>query len=119
MTVSLEQSGERRVLGMGVVVRITATGGPEVLSLVETQDTLPKEGEVLIDQKSIGVNFLDVTQRNGAVKIPLPSGLGFEAAGVVVAVGPGVQDLRAGDRGAYAAGAIGSYASTRAYPANR
>jgi NADPH2:quinone reductase len=104
---------------MRVVVRITATGGPEVLSLVETQDPSPKEGEVLIDQKSIGVNFLDVTQRNGAVKLPLPSGLGFEAAGVVVAVGPKVQDLREGDRVAYATGAIGSYASTRAYPANR
>jgi NADPH2:quinone reductase len=104
---------------MGALVRIATTGGPGVLSLVEIRDPSPKEGEVLIDQKSIGVNFLDVTQRNGAVKIPLPSGLGFEAAGVVVAVGPKVQDLREGDRVAYATGAIGSYASTRAFPANR
>jgi NADPH:quinone reductase len=104
---------------MGVLVKITATGGPEVLSLVETQDPSPKEGEVLIDQKSIGVNFLDVTQRNGAVKIRLPSGLGFEAAGVIVAVGPKVKDLREGDRVAYPTGPIGSYASIRAYPANR
>ncbi len=104
---------------MAVAVRITATGGPEVLSLIETQDLSPKEGEVLIDQKSIGVNFLDVQQRNGSVKIPLPSGLGFEAAGIVAAVGPNVKDLREGDRVAYATGPIGSYASSRIYPANR
>src|ERR1700745_1580609 len=95
---------------MGVIVRITATGGPEVLSLGETRDASPKEGEVLIDQKSIGVNFLDVTQRNGAVKIRLPSGLGFEAAGVIAAVGPNVNDLSEGERVAYATGPIGSYA---------
>src|SRR5271165_3849887 len=85
--------------------------------LKETNQQNPGPGEAWVEQEAIGVNFLDVTQRNGAVPIPLPSGLGLEAAGRVTAVGAGVENVRAGDRVAYAGGPIGAYASGRLYPA--
>jgi NADPH:quinone reductase len=70
-------------------------------------------------EHAIGVNFLDVTQRNGAVPIPLPNGLGLAAAGIVAAVGPDVANVVVGERVAYALGPLGSYATRRLYPANR
>lgn len=60
-----------------------------------------------------------MSQRKGAVQIPLPSGLGLEAAGRVAAIGPGVGNVQVGDRVAYATGPIGAYASARRYPADR
>jgi NADPH2:quinone reductase len=101
------------------VIRLARTGGPEVLTLEETNEQPPGQGEAWIEQEAIGVNFLDVTQRNGAVPIPLPSGLGYEGAGRVTAVGAGVENVHVGDRVAYAAGPIGAYASGRLYPADR
>jgi NADPH2:quinone reductase len=79
----------------------------------------PGPGEVWLEQEAIGVNFLDVTQRNGAVPISLPSGLGLEGAGRVAAVGAGVANVREGDLVAYATGPIGAYANGRLYPAER
>ena len=79
----------------------------------------PAQGEVWIEQEAIGVNYLDVTQRNGSVPIALPSGLGLEAAGRVAAIGPDVTNVAVGDRVAYILGPIGSYASGRPYPAER
>lgn len=101
------------------VVRFTQTGGPEVLQIEEVGQSRPGAGEVWLEQEAIGVNFLDVTQRNGAVPVPLPNGLGLEGAGRVAAVGEGVDNVKVGDRVAYATGPLGSYASGRLYPANK
>ncbi|UZE21176.1 quinone oxidoreductase [Pseudomonas sp. B21-056] len=101
------------------IVTLQQTGGPEVLRLGETAPQLPGPGEVWLEQSAIGVNPLDVSQRVGAVRVPLPCGLGLEGAGTVAAVGPGVVEVAVGDRVAYATGPLGAYASGRLYPANR
>lgn len=100
-------------------IRFNQFGAPDVLSLETLSEQLPGPGEVWIEQDAIGVNFLDVTQRKGAVPVALPSGLGLEGAGRVVTVGEGVSNVHVGDRVAYATGPIGSYASARLYPAER
>jgi NADPH2:quinone reductase len=104
---------------MTLVIRIAQTGGPEVMEIETITAQNPGPGEVWLEQEAVGVNFLDVMQRNGAVLLPLPSGLGLEGAGRVAAVGPGVNNVRVGDHVAYASGPIGSYASGRLYPAAR
>ena len=104
---------------MGIVICLARTGGPEVLKAEPLAESRPGPSEVWIEQEAIGVNYLDVTQRNGAVPIPLPSGLGLEAAGRVAAVGPNVRNVTVGERVAYILGPIGSYASGRLYPAER
>lgn len=96
---------------------IRAHGGPEVLALESVEPGLPGPGEVRIRHEAIGVNFIDVYYRTGLYPAPLPHGLGFEAAGVVEAVGPGVTELAPGDRVAYAQGPIGAYATARVLPA--
>ncbi|GAB7544837.1 quinone oxidoreductase family protein [Cupriavidus sp. 8B] len=101
------------------IVRFSQTGSPDVMKIEATNEREPGPGEVWLDQEAIGVNFLDVTQRNGAVPVPMPSGLGLEGAGRVAAVGAGVDNVRVGERVAYATGPIGAYASSRLYPANR
>lgn len=100
-------------------IRFNQFGPPEVLNLESLSEQAPGQGEVWLEQEAVGVNFLDVTQRRGAVPVPLPSGLGLEGAGRVAAVGAGVSNVRAGDRVAYATGPLGSYASARLYPAER
>ena len=100
-------------------VRIHETGGPEVLRVEEVDIPAPGAGEVRIRQTAIGVNFTDTYNRTGLYKQTLPIVLGHEAAGVVEAVGEGVQGLKEGDRVAYAGGPIGSYATARNYPAER
>ncbi|MEB0043153.1 MULTISPECIES: quinone oxidoreductase [unclassified Pseudomonas] len=101
------------------VVKFTHAGAPEVLQVEEVGQSAPGAGEVWLEQEAIGVNFLDITQRNGAVPVTLPSGLGLEGAGRVAAVGEGVNNVNVGDRVAYATGPLGSYASGRLYPANK
>lgn len=81
------------------------TGGPEVLQVRTVDRDAPGPGQVWLDQEAIGVNYLDVTQRTGAVPIPLPGGLGLEGAGIVAAVGAGVTEIAVGDRAAYAGAA--------------
>ncbi len=100
-------------------VTIQATGGPEVLQFEHSLAQSPGAGEVWLEQAAIGLNPLDLSQRRGAVRIPLPSGLGLEGAGQVAAIGPGVTEVAVGDRVAYATGPMGAYASGRLYPANR
>ncbi|EZP33682.1 quinone oxidoreductase family protein [Pseudomonas sp. RIT288] len=100
-------------------IRFNQFGAPDVLSLETLSEQLPGPGEVWIEQDAVGVNFLDVTQRKGAVPVALPSGLGLEGAGRVAIVGEGVSNVQVGDRVAYATGPIGSYASARLYPAER
>jgi NADPH:quinone reductase len=104
---------------MSIAIRLTQTGGPDVLKVESITEAQPDPGEVWIEQEAIGVNYLDVTQRNGAVPIPLPSGIGLEAAGRVAAIGPDVANVAVGERVAYILGSIGSYASGRLYPAQR
>ena len=78
-------------------------GGPEALKFEDVSVGQPGPGEVLLAQKAIGINFIDVYQRTGLYKLPaLPAMLGLEGAGDVVAVGDGVSDLEVGDRVAYA-----------------
>lgn len=79
----------------------------------------PGHGEVRLRHTAVGVNYLDTYHRSGAYPLPMPSGLGFEAAGVVEALGEGVTHWKIGDRVAYGAGPIGSYAQARNMPANR
>ncbi|MGK0149677.1 quinone oxidoreductase family protein [Pseudomonas putida] len=104
---------------MGSIIRIESTGAPQVMQLLPMPPVTPGPGEVWLEQKAIGVNYLDVTQRNGAVPVSLPSALGLEGAGTISAIGPQVEGFSPGDRVAYATGPLGAYASARAVPANR
>ena len=101
-------------------IRFTRTGGPEVLSLEEVALPEPKGGEAWVRQQAIGVNFIDTYHRSGLYPLPLPSGLGSEAAGVVERVGAGVTSIRVGERVAYvASGAPAAYAEAAIVPADR
>lgn len=91
-------------------IRFDKHGGPEVLSLVEVAAPSPGEGEVLVRNRAIGVNFIDTYHRSGLYPVPLPSGLGLEGAGVVEAIGEGVTRFRVGDRVGFATGGLGAYA---------
>jgi len=100
-------------------IRIHKTGGPEVLTWESVDVGAPGKGEVRVRQTAIGVNFIDTYQRSGHYPLTLPSGLGTEAAGVVEAVGPGVDGLRPGDRVASCTGPLGAYSTERIVPADR
>lgn len=95
------------------------TGGPEVLELEQISLPEPKAGQALVRHHAIGVNFIDTYQRSGLYPLPLPSGLGSEAAGVVEQVGPGVTQIRVGERVAYASGEPAAYAEARLIAAER
>src|SRR5437764_4526114 len=97
-------------------IRIESPGGPEVMKLVEVPTPQPAAGQALVRIEAIGVNFIDVYQRSGVYKLPLPFTPGQEGAGVVEAVGPNVTEVKAGDRVAWA-GPMGSYATHQAIPA--
>lgn len=94
-------------------------GAPEVLEIEEIDLSAPADGEVLIEQTAIGLNFIDIYHRGGQYAMDLPSGVGSEAAGIVLETGPGVTDFREGDRVVYAGGTPGSYATHRIFPAAR
>src|SRR6266550_1034340 len=102
---------------MPKAIRLHQTGGPEVLRWEEVDVGEPGEGQARVRHTAVGVNFIDTYHRSGLYPLPLPSGLGSEAAGVVEAVGPGVTVVRPGDRVAYAGGPPGSYAQVRLIPA--
>lgn len=104
---------------MATAVRFSKTGGPEVLQLEEVAVGEPGPGEVRLRHTAIGVNFIDTYHRSGLYPVPLPSGLGSEAAGVIELVGPGVTYLKPADRVAYAGGPVGSYCDERVLPAER
>jgi NADPH2:quinone reductase len=99
-------------------IRFARTGGPEVLSLEEIPLPEPKAEEVLVRHRAVGVNFVDTYQRSGLYSVPLPSGLGSEAAGVVEKVGEGVTSVRVGERVGYVSGAPGAYAEARVIAVN-
>ena len=104
---------------MAQAIRFHQTGGPEVLKWENVDVSQPARGEVRVRNTAIGVNFIDTYQRSGLYQLPLPSGLGSEAAGVVEAVGPGVDGLSPGDRVAGCTGPIGAYSTERVMPADR
>ncbi len=84
---------------MGKAIRIHAHGGPEVLSYEDVPTPQPKAGEVLVRQRAIGVNFIDVYFRTGLYAAPsMPFTPGNEGAGEVVAIGEGVSEFKPGDR---------------------
>jgi NADPH2:quinone reductase len=94
---------------------VHAIGGPEALQWEDVSAPTPGEGEVLIKQSAIGLNYIDVYYRNGTYAAPqLPFTPGFEGCGVVIRTGPGVKLLNVGDRVAYAKGPIGAYSEYRA-----
>ena len=92
------------------------TGGPEVMQLMDVDLATPKAGEVRMRHTAIGLNYIDTYHRSGLYPVPLPSGIGLEAAGVVEAVGEGVKGFKPGDRVAYGTGPIGAYAEARNIP---
>jgi NADPH2:quinone reductase len=97
-------------------IEVAEIGGPEVLSYVEKPQPSPGPGEVLIEAKAIGVNFIDTYFRSGTYPRDLPFVLGTEVAGTVAAIGDGVTELSVGDRVATAA-ASGAYAEFTTAPA--
>jgi NADPH2:quinone reductase len=100
-------------------IRVHETGGPEVLRWEEVEVGEPGPGEARLRQTAVGVNFIDLHLRKGLYPVTLPSGLGTEAAGVVTAIGPGVTEVKPGDRVAYVGGPLGAYAEERVMPADR
>ena len=102
---------------MAHAIRIHQPGGPEVLSFEEVSLEAPGPGQALIRQTAVGLNYIDIYHRTGVYPLPMPSGLGLEAAGIVIAVGDGVSVVKPGDRVAYAGGPIGAYATERLMPA--
>ena len=101
---------------MAKTIRIHAFGGPEVLTVEDVALAPPGPGEVRIRQRAVGLNFIDVYQRQGVYPNALPLVLGNEAAGEVEAVGPDVTEFMPGDRVAYGT-ALGAYAEERNVPA--
>lgn len=100
-------------------IRIHATGGPEVLQYETVDVGAPGPGEARVRHTAIGVNYVDTYNRSGLYPLALPSGLGSEAAGVVEAVGAGVDFVKPGDRVAYCVGPQGAYSQARVMPADR
>jgi NADPH:quinone reductase len=100
-------------------IRFHKTGGPEVLAWDSVEIGKPGQGQVRLRQTAIGLNYVDTYFRAGVYPAPLPSGIGTEGAGVVEEVGPGVSEVKVGDRVAYAGGPLGAYAEARVMPADR
>ncbi len=104
---------------MTKAVRFHKTGGPEVLQVDDVQVGDPGDGQARVKNTAIGLNFIDTYHRSGLYPLPLPSGTGLEAAGVVEAVGNGVTHVKPGDRVGYAGGPPGAYSEVRLIPADR
>lgn len=98
-------------------IRLTQTGGPEVLELQAVAVGEPGPGEARVRHRFVAVNFIDIYFRTGRYPMPLPNGLGSDAVGVVDAVGPGVTEVKPGDRVGYLLGPQGAYSDARVLPA--
>lgn len=101
------------------VIQLDAFGGVDVLQLREAPIAPPAQGEVQLRQVAMGFNYIDIYQRSGKYPLPLPTGLGHEAAGVVESVGDGVTDFSVGDRVIYMNAGIGAYADRRNVDASK
>ena len=100
-------------------IRIHQTGGPDVLCWAAVDVPALAAGEARVRQHAVGLNYIDTYHRTGLYPLPLPAGIGLEAAGVVEAIGEGVTEVKVGDRVAYAGGPVGAYAEVRNLPAHR
>lgn len=99
-------------------IHFRQTGGPEVLEVEPIELPQPGAGEVLIRHEAVGLNFIDTYHRTGLYPLPLPATPGTEGAGVVEAVGEGVETLREGDPVGYVSRSVGAYASHRVIAAD-
>lgn len=102
---------------MSHAIRLTQTGGPEVLEFQAVTVGEPGPGEARVRHSFVAVNFIDIYFRTGRYPMPLPNGLGSDAVGVVEAVGPGVTEVKPGDRVGYLLGPQGAYSEVRVMPA--
>ena len=98
------------------IVKISKTGGPEVLKLETIDLKKPGPEEVKIEHKAIGLNFIDTYHRSGLYPVELPSGIGAEGAGLIKEIGSKVEGFSVGDNVAYAGAPLGAYSSERNYP---
>ena len=96
-------------------IKVTNTGGPEVLKLEDITLEKPGADEVQIEHVSIGLNYIDTYHRSGLYPLELPTGIGMEAAGIIKEVGSNVSNFSVGDKIAYAAAPLGAYATHRNY----
>ena len=103
---------------MTKAIRIYETGDADVLKLEDVQVGEPGPGEARVRHSYIAVNFADIYFRIGRYPLELPNGLGTDAVGVVEAIGPGVTDIKVGDRVGYLVGPPGAYSQARVMPAN-
>ena len=97
-------------------IRITETGNANVMKFVDVELKKLAPNEVLIKNKAIGLNYIDVYHRSGTYPLPLPNGIGLEAAGVIEEIGSDVKEFKIGDRVAHAAAPPGSYSEKQVYP---
>ena len=104
---------------MTKAIRIHEHGGPEVLKWEDVEVGAPGPDEVRLKTTAAGLNFIDTYHRTGMYKIPLPSVIGREGAGIVEAIGSNVTSCKVGDRVAYASSPMGAYAEARLMPADR
>ena len=104
---------------MATAIRIHQTGGPEVMRCEEVAVGAPGTGQVRMRHDAVGLNFADTYFRSGLYPVPLPAGIGVEAAGVVEAVGEGVAGIAPGDRVTYTGfiNTLGAYSTERIVPA--
>lgn len=104
---------------MAKAVRFYETGAPEVLRYEDVVVGEPGPGEVLLRHVAVGLNYADTYFRNGTYPIPMPNGIGVEAAGVVMALGKGVTNVAVGDRVTYTGfiNTLGAYSTERVIPA--
>jgi NADPH2:quinone reductase len=104
---------------MAHAIRFAKTGGPEVLVYDEVTVPPPGAGEARVRHTAVGVNYIDTYHRSGLYPMPLPSGIGGEAAGVIEALGPDVADFKVGDRVGYCTAGVGAYSTERNVPVDR
>jgi NADPH2:quinone reductase len=99
--------------------RFYQTGGPEVMRWEDVELPQPGQGQIRIRHSAVAVNYRDIAVRNGLHKVPLPSGIGLESAGIIEAIGPDASGFAIGDRVACVAGPDGAYSEARNVPAAR
>ena len=100
---------------MATAIRFHQTGGPEVLRMEQVEVGQPGPGQVRLRHEAVGLNFADTYFRNGTYPIPMPNGMGVEAAGVVEALGDGVSNVVVGDKVTYTGfiNTLGAYSTER------
>ena len=98
-------------------VELNKPGGPEAIQFKDINLEKPADGEVTIEQKAIGLNYIDTYHRSGLYPLKYPTGIGLEGAGIITEIGTNVDNFKIGDRVAYASVPLGSYSTHRNYPA--